>query len=111
VSLPFRKVNSILFFYSFTKEYFDNMSELRRQNLEDEVGKCEDRLKNVIFLRTNSSTMCDMKEVYRNEDDAVLKNRNQVPYIQGKPIVIEVHQAGEVSEEKVMGEPDTKFHE
>jgi hypothetical protein len=56
-----------------TKEYFDNMSELRRQNLEDEVGKCEDRLKNVIFLRTNSSTMCDMKEVYRNEDDAVLK--------------------------------------
>lgn len=56
-----------------TKEYFDNMSELRRQNLEDEVKKCEERLKNVIFLRTNASTMCDMKEVYINEDDAVHK--------------------------------------
>jgi hypothetical protein len=44
-------------------------------------------------------------------DNRFHQNRNHVSYIQGKPIVIEVHQAGEVSEEKVMGESDTKFHE
>lgn len=56
-----------------TNEYFDNMSELRQQSLEDKVKKCEDRLKNVIFLRTNASNMLDMKDVYRNEDEAVMK--------------------------------------
>ncbi|CAC5396926.1 unnamed protein product [Mytilus coruscus] len=56
-----------------TREYFDNMSELRRQNLEDDVLKCEERLKNVIFLRTNASNMHDMKDVYESEDDAVMK--------------------------------------
>lgn len=54
-------------------EYFDNMSELRHQSLEDEVKKCEDRLKNVIFLRKNASNMQDMKDVYRSEDEAVIK--------------------------------------
>lgn len=97
-----------------TREYFDNMSELRRQNLEDEVLKCEERLKNVIFLRTNASNMHDMKDVYESEDDAVMKlheclavlyNYQQQPFLDLRAISrYKVAEAKEQLENSDLGE-------
>lgn len=55
------------------EEYFENISELRRQGYDEEINKVEEELKNVIFLRTNASHMTDMKDVYKSEDKAVFK--------------------------------------
>lgn len=55
------------------EEYFENISELRRQGYEDEINKAEEELKNVTFLRTNASHMTEMKDVYKSEDNAVFK--------------------------------------
>ena len=55
------------------EEYFENISELRRQGYDDEIAKAQEELNNVIFLRTNASHMTDMRDVYQAEDEAIFK--------------------------------------
>lgn len=54
-------------------EYFENMSELKRQGYDQAIKNAEEELKNVLFERDNVSNMTEMAEVYSREDTAVFK--------------------------------------
>lgn len=54
-------------------EYFENISELRRQGYLDEIARAEDELETVIFMRTNASNMNEMGDAYKQEDEAMFK--------------------------------------
>lgn len=55
------------------EEYFENVSELRRQGYEQAINIAKEELKNVLFERENASNMAEMEDVYRCEDEAVFK--------------------------------------
>lgn len=62
---------STLFEEHSSDDYFENMSEFKKQIYEEAICNSWDRLNNVLFLRHNSSNMRDMQEVYELEDEAI----------------------------------------
>lgn len=55
------------------EEYFENMSELKRQGYDQSIKIAEEELKNVLFERDHASNMSEMADVYNREDEAVFK--------------------------------------
>ncbi|KAH3834545.1 hypothetical protein DPMN_107875 [Dreissena polymorpha] len=54
-------------------EYFENISELRRQGYDYTIKLAEEELKNVLFERDNASGMTEMAGIYCREDTAIFK--------------------------------------
>jgi len=54
-------------------EYFENISELKRQGYDQAIKVAEEELKNVLFERENASNMAELEDVYSREDTAVFK--------------------------------------
>ena len=66
-------VSETLFEEHSYDEYFEKMSELKRRKHDEAVTLAEDQLRNVLFLRDGAINMCDMSEVYLQEDEAGFK--------------------------------------
>ena len=64
---------STLFEEHSQDEYFENISELKRQGYEHLISNCEEELKNILFAREYTSSMLEMKDIYMHEDEAVFK--------------------------------------
>jgi len=64
---------STLFEEHSDEEYFENISELRRQGYDYNIKLAEEELKNVLFERENASNMAEMEDIYKREDEAVFK--------------------------------------
>lgn len=55
------------------EEYFENISELKRQGYDQAIRLAEEELKNVLFQRDYASSMFEMADLYGLEDMAVFK--------------------------------------
>ena len=64
---------STLFEENSVQEYFENISELRRQGYDQLISIAEEELKNVVFERENASNMSELGDIYAREDRAVFK--------------------------------------
>ncbi|KAL3867321.1 hypothetical protein ACJMK2_044535 [Sinanodonta woodiana] len=55
------------------EEYFENVSELKRQGYEQAVDLAKNELNNVLFERKYATNMEEMAQVYKVEDEVVFK--------------------------------------
>ena len=64
---------STLFEEHTSTDYFENISELRRQGYDQLISIAEEELKNVVFERENASNMTELRDIYEREDRVVFK--------------------------------------